>query len=351
MAALTSISRPILALALLAPLFGQTANEAPELQPPNDRRITLDVQVNDKSGTPIRGLQQQDFTVLDDKEPRKIASFQVVDAASSDLPVEIVLVIDAVNTPLSSIAYERDEAKKFLLKNGGKLAIPVSLVFFTDHATETGAPSRDGNVLAKQLDQYAIGLRTSTRSQGLYGATDRYSLSMQALDAMIGYEQHRPGRKLMVWFSDGWALLSGVNVQPSQKEEQGIFARIVAISTRLREARITIYQIAPYGSEAAGSLRSSYYEEFLKGVKSANQSVYGNLGLPVLAVQSGGRVFNTTNDLTGALASCASDADYFYVIGFDSLPADDPNEYHTLQIKVDKAGTKARTRTGYYNQK
>ena len=343
--------RSLLVFFLTARLLGQTAPESAKSLPPTDRRITLDVQVNDKSGAPVRGLQPQDFTILDDKEPRKIASFQAIDAASSNLPVELILVIDAVNTPLSSIAYERDEAKRFLLKNDGKLALPVSFVFFTDRGTETSAPSRDGNALAKQLDQYAIGLRTSTRSQGLYGATDRYSLSMQALDAMIAYEQHRPGRKLMVWFSDGWALLSGVNVQPSQKEEQGIFARIVAISTQLRESRITIYQIAPYGSEAAGSLRSSYYEEFLKGVKSSNQAVYGDLGLPVLAIQSGGRVFNTTNDLTGALASCASDADYFYVIGFDTFPADDPHEYHALQIKVDKAGAKARTRTGYYNQK
>jgi VWFA-related protein len=336
-------------VSLTALLFGQTALEAPK--PPTDRRITLDVQVADKSGNPIRGLQAQDFTILDDKESRKIASFQTVDTSSSDLPVEIVLVMDAVNTPLTSLAYERDEAKKFLLKNGGKLGLPVSIIFFTDHGTNTGAPSRDGNALAKELDQYEIGLRTSTRSQGFYGASDRYGLSMQALDAMIAYEQNRPGRKLMIWFSDGWALLSGVNVQPSQKEEQAIFVRIIAASTRLRDARITLYQIAPYGAAAAGSLRSAYYEEFLKGVKSSNQAVYGNLALPVLAIQSGGRVFNTTNDLTGALASCASDADYFYVIGFDSFPADDPDEYHALQVKVDKSGVKARTRTGYYNQK
>ena len=40
-----------------------------------DRQITLDVQVTDKSGKPIRGLQEQDFTVLDDKQPKKIVSF------------------------------------------------------------------------------------------------------------------------------------------------------------------------------------------------------------------------------------------------------------------------------------
>jgi hypothetical protein len=39
-----------------------------------DRQITLDVQVTEKSGTPIRGLQMQDFTLLDDKQPQNILS-------------------------------------------------------------------------------------------------------------------------------------------------------------------------------------------------------------------------------------------------------------------------------------
>lgn len=32
-----------------------------------DRRIPLNVVVTDKSGKPVAGLQQQDFTALDDK--------------------------------------------------------------------------------------------------------------------------------------------------------------------------------------------------------------------------------------------------------------------------------------------
>jgi hypothetical protein len=37
------------------------------LAPPpggTDRQITLDAQVTDKSGAPVRGLQKQDFTIL-----------------------------------------------------------------------------------------------------------------------------------------------------------------------------------------------------------------------------------------------------------------------------------------------
>src|SRR5580698_8381722 len=53
----------------------------PEVPPPStsDRQITLDVQVTDKSGAAVRGLQKQDFTLLDDKQPKNILSFHPVD--------------------------------------------------------------------------------------------------------------------------------------------------------------------------------------------------------------------------------------------------------------------------------
>jgi hypothetical protein len=38
--------------------------------------ITLDVVVTPKSGPPVSGLQQLDFTILDHKAPQAIASFQ-----------------------------------------------------------------------------------------------------------------------------------------------------------------------------------------------------------------------------------------------------------------------------------
>jgi VWFA-related protein len=76
----------------------------------------------------------------------------------------------------------------------------------------------------------------------------------------------------------------------------------------------------------------------------------GNLGLPVLAVQTGGRVLNLTNDITSAIAECVADANSFYVISFDAPRADKPNEYHSLAVTLDKPGMTARTRTGYYAQ-
>lgn len=314
----------------------------------------LDVQVTDKSGAAIRGLQKQDFTLQDDKQPKAITSFQFFDngeTPAADAPVEIILVVDAVNASFQAVTYERNELKKFLLRDGGKLALPTSLVIFTDAGTRMqDGSSRDGNVLAALYDQYETGLRSITRSQGFYGAGERLDLSLKTLTSLVAYEGKRPGRKLLIWFSPGWPLLSGVNVDLSRKDQERFFHLIVDTSNSLRQARITLYSIDPLGMSDAGGFRTFYYQEFLKGVTSPKRTLPGNLALQVLAVQSGGRVLNSSNDLANEIAQCAADGKAFYVLSFEAARADHANEYHAIGVTVDKPGTTARTRTGYYAQ-
>ncbi len=319
-----------------------------------DRRITLDVQVRDKSGAAVRGLQKQDFTLLDDKQAKDIVSFQAVENGAdqaADPPVEMVLVVDAVNTSHQTVSIEQAELKKFLLRNSGKLPVPMSLVVFTDTETKMqNGFSRDGNALAAQYDQIETGLRYNTRSSGFYGAAERYNLSLKALSSVMTFEGTRPGRKLVIWFSAGWPLLSGPRVELSSKDEQRFFDQVVAMSAGLRQAHITLYSIDPLGMSDAGRTTTFYYKEFLKGVPFAKKVRPGNLGLQVLATQSGGLVLNSTNDLASAIADCVSDADAFYVLSFDGARADHANEFHALEVTVGKPGLTARTRMGYYAQ-
>lgn len=349
----------------LAALFGQETPPPPQLQPrPStptvapppaalSRRVTLEVQVSDKSGAPVRGLQKQDFTLLDGRLPQPIVSFEAVDRSAptpADPPIEVVLVVDAVNAPFRAVTFERDQIRKFLLQNGGKLAQPVSLIIFTDAETKIqNGSSRDGNALAALYDQYQTGLRSINRSQGFYGASERFDLSLKAVHSLAAYEATQPGRKLVIWISPGWPLLSGPNIELTRNEEQQIFNSIVAASTELRQAGVTLYNIDPLGLADFGT-RTSFYKEFLKGVASPKRAEAGDLGLQVLAVQTGGLVFNTTNDLATPIAKCAADGESFYILSFEAPPADHADEYHSLAITVDKPGAAARTRTGYYAQ-
>lgn len=307
-----------------------------------------------KSGAPVRGLQKQDFTLLDEKRPQSILSFQAVDSAApspSDPRVEVVMVVDAVNASPQAVAYERGEVKKFLLRSGGKLAQPVSLVVFTDVGTKVqNGSSRDGNALAALYDQYQTGVRSINRSQGYYGATERYDLSLKTLTEIAEDARGKRGRKLVLWLSPGWPLLTGPDIELSHKNAQQIFDSIVSFSTLLRQARVTLFAVDPLGMADAGGLRTTYYEEFLKGVASGSRALPADLSLQVLAVQTGGWVANSSNDLTREVTDCAADADAYYVLSFNAARADQPNEYHALDVKVDKRGAKVRTRGGYYAQ-
>jgi VWFA-related protein len=356
---LSGIKTVMVFLLLVMPAFAQQEAAQPGPARPigaaaafpdrTDRNITLDVVVTDKSGKAVAGLQQQDFMVLDDKLAQNLKSFRAVEAGSSAPPVSVILLVDAVNTSFQSVAYGRGQIESFLKQNGGKLAEPVTMVFFTDKDARVQREStRDGNALAASLDEYATSLRTITRSQGFYGAEDRLRLSIQTLGMLVAAEAKVPGRKLLVWISPGWPLLSGPGIQLSQKNEEGLFHSIVDLSTAMRQANVTLYSVDPLGTADAGGTRTSYYKEFTKGVKAAKNVEIGNLGLQVLAYQSGGRVFNSSNDIAGEIASAATDANAYYVLSFDAPPPDGPVQYHALEVKLDKPGLTARTRTGYY---
>lgn len=312
-------------------------------------QINLAVVAEEKSGQPIPGLTQQDFTVLDDKVPQKITSFQALTSASATPPVEATVVLDEVNDSFTNVAYERAQLTRYLKRDDARLSIPTSLAFFSDSGLKLqGTPTLDGNALVEALKENENAQRTIRRNQGFYGAADRLNLSLNAIGELINYNAARPGRKLVIWISPGWPILSGPHVDLTSKDQQHLFATIVDLSTRLREANITLYSIDPLGTADAGGLRTIYYQAFLKGVKKPSQVQFGNVSLQVLATQSGGLVLNSSNDVSSEIAQTLADARVYYLLSFDSAGADGPNDYHSIEVKVDRPGVIARTRTGYY---
>jgi VWFA-related protein len=328
---------------------GISAQESSAAPPPaTASKIYLDVVVSPKSGPPVADLQQQDFTLLDNKSPRAFTSFQAF--TGREAPIKVVLVIDAVNSGAQRVGYERIQIDKFLGADGGHLAYPVALTAFTDKGISIAAElSSDGNALSDALDKQDIAIRAIGRSAAFYGAAERLHYSLAALHQLTASLAPQPGRKIVLWVSPGWPLLSGPHVELSSKQQQQIFSDVVSFSTQLRQAGITLYSVNPAGSTES-ILRASYYKDFLKGVSKPSQVAAGNLGLPVLALQSGGLALELNNDLTALLQECISNVAPYYEISFDAAAAERPDEYHQLEIKLVKPGLTAHTRQGYYAQ-
>jgi VWFA-related protein len=335
---------------LLVTLLFAGAVSAQQSDPQTDAgngKVYLDVVVTPKS-VPAVDLQQQDFTLLDNKARRAITSFEAVNGR--DAHIEVIVVIDAVNTAFHNVGFARTQVDSFLHAEGGHLAYPVALAVFTDKGIQVlGDFSSDGNALGALLDQENTGLREVGRSAGIYGADERWQLSLQAFDRLVATAALRPGRKVILWISPGWPLLTGPNIQLDAKQEQRIFGNIVSLSAELSRARVTLYSINPLGTAESLS-NAMYYQEFIKGVSKPSQVNLGNLGLQVLAIQSGGLAFNSSNDIASLLRKCLDDAAPYYEISFDAPVAAKPDEYHQLQIKLAKPGLTARTRQGYYAQ-
>ena len=260
-------------------------------------------------------------------------------------------MVDEVNTNFSRVSYERNEIKRLLQQNNGVMAHPMSMAFFSDAGTEIqNASSRDGNALLAAFDQHETGLRSIRRGQGFYGAVERFQLSLNTLNSLIVKEAQTPGRKIVIWISPGWPLLSGPGIEQSVKQQANLFTTIVALSAAMRAERMTLYNVDPEGADAAGGVDSFYYKEFLKPVTTTKKAQTGNVALQVLSLQSGGLVLNASNDIAGQISRCIADADAFYTLTLDAAKADKPNEYHAIDVKVATPGLTARTRSGYYAQ-
>jgi VWFA-related protein len=334
-----------LAISIATVAAAQQQPPAPQGQDPHS--IHIDVAVNSASGEAATGLPQDAFTLLDNKNPQSLSSFKAISLGQE--PAEVILLIDGVNTPYTTVAYEMSELQRFLKANP-KLPHPTTIAVLTDKGAEIQKGfSTDGNVLSGLLDGYSPGLRILGRTTGFWGATERLDISLTAARQLTAFAAKLPGRKVLIWISPGWPLLSGPRIELDGNQQKKLFSDVVEFSTALREARVTLYNINPHGV-GEPLLRADYYQEFTKGVRKPKDTQIGNLGLQVLAVQSGGLAIETNNDIAASLQKCMAETESWYEISFPIPPAESPNEYHHLEVKLNKPGLSARTSDGYYAQ-
>jgi VWFA-related protein len=326
----------------------QNVEESPAAGSAGSSAMTLDVVVTDKSGALVTDMQPGDFKLLDNKQPQTLASVELANGmrAKPDFPVEAIVLVDGINPAFQTVANERQWLTSFFKENGGELALPTSLIVLTDAGMKVQEhPSRNGGVLLEFLNASATGLRAIRRSEGLEGVIEREKDSLNALDALAAQEATKPGRKLLIWVGPGWGLFSNASWDGGPRDEKILFNYIVSLSAALHAARITIYSIDPTGAGRG----QFFYESYLKGVDEPKHADYGDLLLQVLAGQSGGQVLFGNNDLASLIDRCVADAKAYYALTYIPPPAAHTNEYHRIDVQVDKPGLNVRTRAGYYS--
>jgi len=353
--AITKFSRALIVALAAAPLAPSLLSLAqaplPNVPPPgassSSRSIKLDVVVNAKSGGPVTNLGQRDFTILVNKSPRPITSFRVL--TPHEEPVKVIIFIDAVNTPYELVAAVRKATESFLKSNGGALSHPTSIAILTENGVQLQNDfSIDGMALSDDLEHRQIALRQIANASQ-WSDSDRLKICISALHQLAVFSSSLPGRKIVLWISPGFPLISGpLYASLTQKAEREIFGDVTYFSGALRQNNITFYDINPFGTSQM-MLSENYYQNFVKGVTQPDDAQLADLSIQVLSDQTGGLDLVSNNDIPGQIARCLLDADSWYEIAFDPPNADKPNEYHRIEVKLAQPGLIARTRTGYYS--
>ena len=369
-------------------LFAQTP--APE-QPVNRadaRLVEINVVVRDKNG-PVTGLTQNDFTLFDKGKEQKIASFLLSNAHAAPkpaLPPNIfvnrpdltgksggvtVILLDALDTPLPLQAYMRNQSLRALSEIRPEDHVAVYVLGLGLHVlneADTRYEAENG-----ELEQW---LGESSVAGGL-NVENRLHNTVGALVTIAEHIGHLPGRKNLVWVAGlfpvsvdhygaegppGWENTAeqpnggGINHatgDPTQIDRQVFQHAFQPAMQALNLANIAVYAAdarglvdEPYSQSEAGSGGSKSRAAATRG-STASLVPSGINALRTLAEDSGGRAFESSNDIRKGIRSAIEDAEVSYTLGYypDSKMLD--SRFHDLKVQVNRKDVDVHCRKGY----
>ena len=166
-------------------------------------------------------------------------------------------LLDEVDLSAVQFSLVKDETIKYLFSNDGVLTKPVSVLWVRSDGVYTSSfPTTDGNKLARDIAAGHVfpsswKFRSKPPGGGKLQAGITPQVAVDLRDALWNEVlrtvyalalkwRNKPGRKALVWVGYGWSIRGKLNAS------SGPFPVLVELSTRVREARMVIYDITPW---------------------------------------------------------------------------------------------------------
>jgi len=198
------------------------------------RLIVCDVLVLDKSGSPIEGLTQADFSITEDGRTQSISHFSLGDNA--EVGRSIVLIVDYSMSQVPYLDTSIEAAKMLVDKLGPKDRMAI----VTDDIKLLIDFSRNKTELKDVLES----LRNKVRS-GVTGRSSQFSALMATVREMFGPEDIRP---IIIFPTDGDELQflqppgEAISKIPEWKYNIKEYS-LSDISAAAEKSRATIYSV------------------------------------------------------------------------------------------------------------
>lgn len=394
--------------AALSPLAGQAqagAQSEPTASPASFTErvevnvINVDVVVTDRSGKPIPGLTEEDFEVYDQGARVAITNFAALQEPRHDAgaigtalgaagqtagePLQLVVLLDNVNTRPQNRAHMLGQLKEVLAGLGPRDR--VMLVSYdksiTVHQTWTGDPTEIAAGVARLEATPNYGLEMDNELDVVYSfmeyalegeaqcvyiideAVSRYTgvvthrvlTTIGAIQDFLGSLAGLPGRKSLLYISDGLELRPGSHIvkrmagrcgddsSSIRAEGYDIALGLKKLSSAANSARVTLYPLdAAGGRQAPGAVRRD-------GAGHLDQRANLQDSLAFLAADTGGRALLNAIDLPTAMKPVWSDLGSYYSLGYEA-PAAGTGDLRKVEVKVKRKGVDVRYRHGYLDR-
>lgn len=362
--------------------------------------VRIDVEVTDKSGKPIKGLRQDQFTITDDGKPQAITSFSYADIESIETagaddakPIVVPVDNDGPNTPSAAAASDRlrdrrllvlffdltsmqpddlirahDAGEKFIKQQMTKADVVAVVAFSTklsvlanftnDHAVLEKAISRLTETSSSDLSNplYAAAANGEYDVQEYTGAaftpdetefnvfnTDQ---KLAAVEGLANVLSGIPGRKALVEFTGG--------ITQTGEENR---TQLRAATDAANRADVSIYSIdsrgllaAPPGGDATTNAATG--TSIFTGASvfhQTDQREDSRDTLATLSTDTGGKAFFDLGDLSDALPKIQQDNGGYYLVGYNlGAGVKRDGRWRTIHVKVNVPGARIRYRDGYY---
>lgn len=267
--------------------------------------VTLHTTVRDGDGRPLRGLRQNDFTVLDNGVQRTIKMFQADDAAA----VSAAFLVDVSGSMSGKLPLARDVLRNTLqaMRPGHDEA---ALFTFDTRVDERQRFTRDFAGISAVLGRIEP-----------FGSTSLYDM---VADTAERVKTSPSAHAALVVITDGFDTSSTKTPR-----------EVAAIATA---ANIPIYVVAT----AAASDKEAVSDD------DGAARPYG-VNLRDLATWSGGNVLvaSTPLEAQSAAAALVQELRHQYILGIDAAAS---NEWRRLDVQVRKKGAIVRARSGYFGK-
>ena len=398
----TELRRKLTALVAMAGLLLPTALLAQQSQTgytfkAQTELVLVNVTVRDKNGNPVRDLKPEDFTVLEDNKPQKVATFDIDN--TQNVPQDPMQQANLLSAPVKKIKASAPDATAATEQ---ELAIKdrrLIILFFDLSAMQSDEIERSANAaqdyLNKQMEPadlvsiVSLGNTitvnqdfTSNREKlktvlqsfnvganagfelGSTGTTEgtpdtgqsftvddtEYNIfntdrRLEALRAVAEQVANVPQKKSLIYFSSGMQR-TGIE---NQSELRAAINSAVLANLSIYTLDIRGLQALPPGGEAQNaSLRGTSAYSGRAQMNALDSSFQTQETLVTLAADTGGKAFLDSNDFGRVFKGVQDDTSMYYMLGYHSTNTNRDGKYRRITVKVNRPGVKVDFRRGYY---